>query len=343
MDARNNGYIKSSVREMIIFIVHKGAQIKMKIFINKELNLKDNELVVMAAINGLYTGKDDVLITHLNAIFRYVTGSFPKSKEKHDRTTLDNLRDGVKSLVEKGILSYEEENDTYVFDKKNLQVDTNKNTFVVIYSNEMQKIFQESNKPFAVFRFFVLLMGTLNVKTKEWHMSQDGMAVNWEYSKSTVNGYFTQLEDMKLVYVYRHNKRRTDGTYRKINNSYGRYEDKEKIISEAESYAELIATEEDFKELDRRSIKMRYNSFRKGGKKYENNLPLIIELYSDCVLYNKSLEKNPIDVKGGEHLEPRQELDLSVFNKYLHVDADFQNGNTIEEMLDFSIASDVVA
>ena len=109
------------------------------------------------------------------------------------------------------------------------------------------------------------------------------------------------------------------------------------------------ATEEDFKELDRRSIKMRYNSFRKGGKKYENNLPLIIELYSDCVLYNKSLEKNPIDVKGGEHLEPRQELDLSVFNKYLHVDADFQNGNTIEktytieEMLDFSIASDVVA
>ena len=192
-------------------------------------------------------------------------------------------------------------------------------------------------------------MGTLNVKTKEWHMSQDGMAVNWEYSKSTVNGYFTQLEDMKLVYVYRHNKRRTDGTYRKINNSYGRYEDKEKIISEAESYAELIATEEDFKELDRRSIKMRYNSFRKGGKKYENNLPLIIELYSDCVLYNKSLEKNPIDVKGGEHLEPRQELDLSVFNKYLHVDADFQNGNTIEEtytiegMLDFSIASDVVA
>lgn len=84
----------------------------------------------------------------------------------------------------------------------------------------MQKIFQESNKPFAVFRFFVLLMGTLNVKTKEWHMSQDGMAVNWEYSKSTVNGYFTQLEDMKLVYVYRHNKRRTDGTYRKINNSY---------------------------------------------------------------------------------------------------------------------------
>ena len=41
--------------------------------------------------------------------------------------------------------------------------------------------------------------------------------------------------------------------------------------------------------------------------------------------------------------EAVEELDLSVFNKYLHVDADFQNGNTIEEMLDFSIASDVVA
>ena len=111
----------------------------------------------------------------------------------------------------------------------------------------------------------------------------------------------------------------------------------------------MIATEEDFAELDRRSIKMRYNAFCKGGKKYENNISLITVLYSDCVLYNKSLEKNPIDVKGGEHLEPRQELDLSVFNKYLHVEANSTNGNvvektyTIEEILNMPIASDVVA
>lgn len=306
-------------------------------------------MAVIAVLNYLQCSKHQYVSTSIIEIGFYLTGRWLDIRGK-DRRLYEGIREGLQLLIKNNIVKvFSQNGDYYVLYDENLSVDPVNEKFVVIYSNEMQKIFQESNKPFAVFRFFVLLMGTLNVKTKEWHMSQDGMAVNWEYSKSTVNGYFTQLEDMKLVYVYRHNKRRTDGTYRKINNSYGRYEDKEKIISEAESYAELIATEEDFKELDRRSIKMRYNSFRKGGKKYENNLPLIIELYSDCVLYNKSLEKNPIDVKGGEHLEPRQELDLSVFNKYLHVDADFQNGNTIEEtytiegMLDFSIASDVVA
>lgn len=306
-------------------------------------------MAVIAVLNYLQCSKHQYVSTSIIEIGFHLTGRWLDIRGK-DRRLYEGIREGLQLLIKNNIVKvFSQNGDYYVLYDENLSVDPVNEKFVVIYSNEMQKIFQESNKPFAVFRFFVLLMGTLNVKTKEWHMSQDGMAVNWEYSKSTVNGYFTQLEDMKLVYVYRHNKRRTDGTYRKINNSYGRYEDKEKIISEAESYAELIATEEDFKELDRRSIKMRYNSFRKGGKKYENNLPLIIELYSDCVLYNKSLEKNPIDVKGGEHLEPRQELDLSVFNKYLHVDADFQNGNTIEEtytieeMLDFSIASDVVA
>ena len=302
-----------------------------KIFITKKYTFSENEMAVIAVLNYLQCSKHQYVSTSIIEIGFHLTGRWLDIRGK-DRRLYEGIREGLQLLIKNNIVKvFSQNGDYYVLYDENLSVDPVNEKFVVIYSNEMQKIFQESNKPFAVFRFFVLLMGTLNVKTKEWHMSQDGMAVNWEYSKSTVNGYFTQLEDMKLVYVYRHNKRRTDGTYRKINNSYGRYEDKEKIISEAESYAELIATEEDFKELDRRSIKMRYNSFRKGGKKYENNLPLIIELYSDCVLYNKSLEKNPIDVKGGEHLEPRQELDLSVFNKYLHVDADFQNGNTIEK------------
>lgn len=306
-------------------------------------------MAVIAVLNYLQCSKHQYVSTSIIEIGFHLTGRWLDIRGK-DRRLYEGIREGLQSLIKNNIVKvFSQNGDYYVLYDENLSVDPVNEKFVVIYSNEMQKIFQESNKPFAVFRFFVLLMGTLNVKTKEWHMSQDGMAVSWEYSKSTVNGYLTQLEDMKLVYVYRHNKRRTDGTYRKINNSYGRYEDKEKIISEAESYAELIVTEEDFKELDRRSIKMRYNSFCKGGKKYQNNIPLISELYSDCVLYNKSLEKNPIDVKGGEHLEPREELDLSVFNKYLHVDTDSQNGNvvektyTIEEILDFSIASDVVA
>ena len=238
-----------------------------KIFITKKYTFSEKEMAVIAVLNYLQCSKHQYVSTSIIEIGFHLTGRWLDIRGK-DRRLYEGIREGLQLLIKNNIVKvFSQNGDYYVLYDENLSVDPVNEKFVVIYSNEMQKIFQESNKPFAVFRFFVLLMGTLNVKTKEWHMSQDGMAVNWEYSKSTVNGYFTQLEDMKLVYVYRHNKRRTDGTYRKINNSYGRYEDKEKIISEAESYAELIATEEDFKELDRRSIKMRYNSFRKGGKK----------------------------------------------------------------------------
>ena len=233
-----------------------------KIFITKKYTFSEKEMAVIAVLNYLQCSKHQYVSTSIIEIGFHLTGRWLDIRGK-DRRLYEGIREGLQLLIKNNIVKvFSQNGDYYVLYDENLSVDPVNEKFVVIYSNEMQKIFQESNKPFAVFRFFVLLMGTLNVKTKEWHMSQDGMAVNWEYSKSTVNGYFTQLEDMKLVYVYRHNKRRTDGTYRKINNSYGRYEDKEKIISEAESYAELIATEEDFKELDRRSIKMRYNSFR---------------------------------------------------------------------------------
>ena len=114
-----------------------------------------------------------------------------------------------------------------------LEVDSDKEKFVVVELWEMQKIFSESNKPFNVFTFFVNLVGTINNQTKEWHMSQDDMAALWGASKRTVNDYLEQLEKMQLIYVYRHKKRRANGTYHKLNNSYGRYCDEDAIITEA--------------------------------------------------------------------------------------------------------------
>ena len=49
-------------------------------------------------------------------------------------------------------------------------------------------------------------------------------------SKRTINDYLQQLEEMQLLYVFRPKKRRTDGTFQNVNNSYGRYADKEKVM-----------------------------------------------------------------------------------------------------------------
>lgn len=210
-----------------------------------------------------------------------------------------------------------------MFSDKGLEVDTQNSYFVVVELWEMQKIFQNTSKPFALFMFFFLLIGTINNTTKEWHMSQDEMTVAWGCGKGTVNKYLTELESLELIYVYRHKRRKADGTYHKLNNSYGRFADKKEIINAATEYADTVVCEEFSEKIDRRSIKLRYNAFCEGSKKYDD-IEEVKKLYSDCLKYNDSIKKNPIaGTYEGEYKEGG-ELNLSVFPK-LEIDCEFSD------------------
>ncbi len=190
----------------------------------------------------------------------------------------------------------------------------------------MQSIFENANKPFNIFSFFCSLIGTINNQTKEWHMSQDEMISLWGYGKETINGYLEQLEKMQLIYVYRHKKRRSNGTYYKLNNSYGRYCDKDAVIAEVQKYSDTVECEDFVEKLDRRAIKLRYNAYCNDAKKYRNNFDAEVDLCRqvlseptltsiDCVGQNdpckvvspKNLEtpKRDIEVyKTGDYKEP---------------------------------------
>ena len=118
---------------------------------------------------------------------------------------------------------------------------------------------------------------------------------------------------MKLLYVYRPKKRRSDGTFQNVNNSYGRYADRDKVISSALEYIGTIEWEDINSKIDRRAIKLRYNAYCNGAKKYKNNPDLVENLMQECIEYNKSLEFKPIE--GGYDGEFKQgtPLDMSVF------------------------------
>ena len=260
----------------------------LKLFISKSKNLDEKEATVLAILNGMYSNKDDCLATSLKAIGYKVSGRLLNVSIQRDRTILQNIKAGIKSLAEREIITIlEQDADTYIISNKGLEVDTEKDKFVVVELWELQKIFSEANKPFKVFDFFLNLVGTINNTTKEWHMSQDEMVSYWGYGKETINSYLEQLENMQLIYVYRHNKRRTDGTYHKINNSYGRYADRDSIIAEAQGYADTVECEDIWEKLDRRSIKLRYNAYCNGAKKYDDN-PAAIGLYimNACYIIN---------------------------------------------------------
>lgn len=295
-----------------------------KIFINKGNCYDEQELAVIAILNWIHNKKYENVVTSIQSIAYFMCGRFPKTGIRKDRTLMDNIRKGIKSLQEQNIISVlEQDGDNYVFSNKGLEVDTQNSYFVVIELWEMQKIFQNTSKPFAVFMFFFLLVGTINNTTKEWHMSQDDMTVAWGCGKGTVNKYLIELESLELIYVYRHKRRKADGTYHKLNNSYGRFADKKEIIMAAGKYADSVECEEFYENIDRRSIKLRYNAFCDGSKKYED-MEEVEKLYADCLKYNKSVKMNPVSGTYDGQYKEGGELDLSVFPE-LEVDCEIES------------------
>lgn len=303
----------------------------------------------MAILNGMFSNKQDSLIISVIQIAYVMTGRWIDARGK-DRTLYDNIKYGINFLANKEKIHIIDNNkDNFVFSNEGLEVDTENGYFIVVELWELQKIFSESNKPFNVFAFFVNLIGTINSKTKEWHMSQDKMVEYWGYSKRTVNDYLKQLSDMQLIYVYNPKKRRNDGTYQNINNSYGRYKDKKYIIQESQKYINTVECEEVIEKVDRRSIKLRYNAFISGAKKYKDNHGLVLELFNECKLYNKSLEKKPIGGTYDGEYKQGELLDLSVFSSDIQVDDDIwgepdslSEDYSVERILDMSVVNEVI-
>lgn len=287
----------------------------LKLFISKSKDdeLNEQEIAVLAILNGLQCSKHEYLFTSISEISYTMTGRWIDIRNK-DRRLCENIRIGIKSLDDKGIIKIIDQNgDNYVISNDGLEVDTEKEKFIVVELWEMQRIFSHANKPFGVFTFFMGIVGTINNTTKEWHMSQDDMATSFHCSKRTVNSYLEQLENMELIYVYRHKKRRADGTYHKLNNSYGRYADKDAIIKAALEYENIVECEDILTKIDRRAIKLRYNAFCDGAKKYQDNPAAIVALYKECKLYNKSLNVTPVEGVYDGEWKQGEALDLSVF------------------------------
>ncbi|MEI3595392.1 MAG: hypothetical protein V8Q58_07810 [Anaerobutyricum hallii] len=296
----------------------------LKIFISKDTFYDEKELTIMAVLNGLYRPTTEYLVTSIQEIGYILLGRWIDIRNK-DRRFYNNLREGIESLAERGLITILDQNgDNYVISNEGLTIDTEKVYFALIELWEMQKIFRNATKPFNIFQFFVRIIGTINNTTKEWHMSQDEMTECWQYGKGTVNKYLTELENLELIYVYRHKRRKADGTYHKLNNSYGRFADKKEIIMAAGKYADSVECEKFYENnIDRRSIKLRYNAFCDGSKKYEN-MEEVKKLYADCLKYNKSIKLNPVSgTYDGEYKEGG-ELDLSMFSE-LEVDCEIES------------------
>ncbi|MFG6324880.1 MAG: hypothetical protein K1W41_27235 [Lachnospiraceae bacterium] len=285
----------------------------MKLFLDKQLNTDDKETALLAILNGMYSNKHNHLSTSVSLIGYEMTGRFLKTSNKRERTIIDGIKSGVHSLIEKGIIEViSQYNDNYIFSGKGLEVNSDKKKFVVLEQWEMQRIFENANKPFNVFSFFCSLIGTINNQTKEWHMPQDEMISLWGYG-------------------------RANGTYYRLNNSYGRYCDRDAIIAEAQKYSDIVECEDFVEKLDRRSIKLRYNAYCNDAKKYRNNFDAEVDLCRQSIAYNKSLKYKPVEGYYDGEYKQGELLDLSVFPDEVRNEVDDNWGDSVPMENDFSI------
>lgn len=266
------------------------------------------EIAVFLILNYLQENKHDELFVSIDNVGYCLTGKFIDSQT--DKNLIKGIKKGFEGLKkEEDIIILEQHKNNYIIDGKSCYIDIKKFHFIIIQLWEIQKIFSSLGAyGFNVLRFFVNIIGTINGNSKSWHMTQDDMVLSWGFSKNTVNDYLNKLEELELLYTFRSKARKADETFHRVGNVYGRYRDKDLVRQEGIQYLSTIPNRP-IKNyfIDRTSIKLRYNHFVNGSKKY-NDRKEVDKLRKDCIRYNDSFKDFPND--------DIDYLDLSVFKKY---------------------------
>ena len=78
----------------------------MKLFLSKDIKTDDKETVLLAILNGMYSTKQEYLITSIGLIGHEMTGRFLKTSIKRERVMINGVKEAMKSLIDKGIISY---------------------------------------------------------------------------------------------------------------------------------------------------------------------------------------------------------------------------------------------
>ena len=236
-------------------------------------------------------------------------------------------------------------------------------------------------KKIRILKYYLVLIGSLdwssnmkckdnmpNLQGKIGHMTQSYLSGLARNSDKTCQRYNVVLEDeLKMIYIYRSNDKIKEGdSLRQITNCYSRYSDKDLCKMYASDFENkmgyghrIIRTKKNKEQADNnRRLAQIYNRICEGyGSTYDKDTIRKVYKYinnKNNILIDEIKQKESqksITYADKEYIEKLQSQirDMDVFNQFDYLEVDSQNGNvvektyTIEEMLDFSIASDVVA
>lgn len=172
----------------------------------------------------------------------------------YEKALTDSLVRGIAELASGEWISIRKDLSTnksyeYVLDIEKLWLDTEKDKFTVVYTDDIHKIMtcnEKMDKKIRMLKYYVALISTFDwsLDGKIGYMSQEYIAGLADNSTRTCQRYNDILVDMKIIYVYKSNdKVREDYKLKQIKNCYSRYEDKGICEQYASNYENMYGVE----------------------------------------------------------------------------------------------------
>lgn len=296
-----------------------------KLFLKKELvtdKLTQDGVLAYIALRmimdesiPLYNKASSEDCVSLNKMAYVLVGSQPK----YEKVFLDSLQRGIFELQFAEAIKILQDFSTktsneYLLGFSNMYLNTEKEQFVTIFSEEIYKILtckEIMKKKISMLKYFVAIVSTFNwsksmrkLQGKIGTMSMEYIASQAGISSRTCIRYNEILSEKKLIYIYKSNdKERVGDKLRQIKNCYSRYADKDACEEYASNYENwygsqhiIVRTKKNKEQADNnRRLAQIYNRIcDEYGDTYDE--ATIREVYRYIVNKNKAIQKE-IDAK----------------------------------------------
>ena len=148
--------------------------------------------------------------------------------------------------------------------------------FTKVDESAIRRIFSEHKRPFAILRYYLLMLTTIDTKTKVGTWKSETLADLLKIDVTTLTRYYKAMEKLELIYIYR-------GIH--SSNTYGRFENKDLIIAAGNKRTDgkQIKTAANH----RRQMTQWYNQIKRCNPKYTEDVYIMEEVREYCETTNE--------------------------------------------------------
>ena len=258
-----------------------------------DLQYTDYEIATYVALKSLYNSTRETQFVSYNLI------GYELFNSKFSNTAINYIKTAFHSLIDRGLVSIVQQ-----FSSTGFEIDLSKLYFeneyyTVVHLDEVRTIINIDNRmdKFKLLRYFITCLRSIcktqgvytdNQYTKQnfvGFMTQQFLCkesgISYETNFKLIEQYNTVLEENNLLYIYRHTEMKRNsqtGQIKSFPNHYGRYSDKEDIITFAKNYEKYVGIDEELVQSDksnqRRRLASQYNNLCNDFDKY-------VDKYSD--------------------------------------------------------------